>query len=93
MKRVIVVAYEKRTGQQYAQTLTRLFSDVADISYYCLCEGYPDHLDADIVLASTYIPFLTASMTSSLRTRSFILDTGITTPCRPVRPLLLQRSK
>lgn len=54
MKRVIVVAYEKRTGQQYAQTLTRLFSDVADISYYCLCEGYPDHLDADIVLASTY---------------------------------------
>lgn len=54
MKRVIVVAYEERTGQQYAQTLTYFFSDVADISYYSLCKGYPDHLDADIILASTY---------------------------------------
>ena len=38
-------------------------------------------------------PSFTASTTSSFNTRSFTLETGMMTPCLPVRPRFLHRSK
>lgn len=54
MKRVTVVAYEEHTGRQYAQTLRDLFGDAVEVSFYSMYHRFPQQLEADIVLASTY---------------------------------------
>ena len=54
MKKLAVVAYQKHTREQYAETLRELFGDSAQVAYYSIYGNELENLDADIVLASTY---------------------------------------
>lgn len=54
MKKLVIISYEEYTGQQYAQTLKHLFGDAVDISFYSIHHSPSTHIEADIVLASTY---------------------------------------
>lgn len=54
MKKLIVVAYQEHTGKQYAETLQQLFGSSLEVTFLSMYHRPLTHLDADIILASTY---------------------------------------
>lgn len=54
MKKLVVVAYQEQTGQQYVETIRALFGRSIEVSFQSMFEELPKGMDPDLVLASTY---------------------------------------